>query len=79
MTENEHPVFEYFVYNKETDSSKCVFEDCKRPNMTGKHVNNLRKHLERRHTEATNRFNQAMKNYSEKHSSKKKRKRNPLQ
>lgn len=45
----EHPIFDYFNYDPNTNISKCLVTDCNYPNMCGKHAWNLRKHLVRRH------------------------------
>lgn len=60
MSGKSHPIFDFFNYDRDSNSSICLIDDCKHPRMVGRHANNLTKHLQRRHPAFTNQFNEKM-------------------
>jgi len=46
-----HPVLSRYQYDRETDKSKCLIDNCSSNPMKGKHVGNLVAHLNRYHKE----------------------------
>ena len=42
-----HPVLSRYQYDRETDKSKCLIDNCSSNPMKGKHVGNLVAHLKK--------------------------------
>lgn len=49
---SSNPVFDYFIYDEETNGSHCEIGGCIFPTLKGKKSSNLNQHIKKRHAEA---------------------------